>query len=41
MYTSNVAEFDLVMQLVKPGAHDSESCLKAAICLPLGGYKCQ
>lgn len=37
-YTSNVAEFDLVMQTVKSGTHDSESCLKEATCLPLGGY---
>ncbi|KAK7305671.1 hypothetical protein VNO77_43580 [Canavalia gladiata] len=37
-YTSNVAEFDLVMQTVKSGTHNSESCLKEATCLPLGGY---
>ncbi|RDY12658.1 Nicastrin, partial [Mucuna pruriens] len=37
-YTSNVAEFDLVMQTVKSGTHDSESCLKEGTCLPLGGY---
>ncbi|KAL5164235.1 Nicastrin [Glycine soja] len=37
-YTSNVAEFDLVMQTVKSGTHDSESCLKEETCLPLGGY---
>ncbi|XP_027337970.1 nicastrin [Abrus precatorius] len=37
-YTYNVAEFDLVMQTVKSGTHDSESCLKEATCLPLGGY---
>ncbi|KAK7285268.1 hypothetical protein RJT34_20033 [Clitoria ternatea] len=37
-YTSNVAEFDLVMQTVKSGTHDSESCLNEATCLPLGGY---
>lgn len=37
-YTSNVAEFDLVMQTMKSGTHDSESCLKEATCLPLGGY---
>nr|KYP75974.1 Nicastrin [Cajanus cajan] len=37
-YTSKVAEFDLVMQTVKSGTHDSESCLKEATCLPLGGY---
>ncbi|KAF7831128.1 nicastrin [Senna tora] len=37
-YTANVAEFDLVMQTTKSGTHDSESCLKEAVCLPLGGY---
>ncbi|CAJ2640691.1 unnamed protein product [Trifolium pratense] len=37
-YTSNVAEFDLVMQTMKSGTHDSESCLKEGTCLPLGGY---
>ncbi|KAG2406376.1 Nicastrin Precursor [Vigna angularis] len=37
-YTSNVAEFDLVMQTVKSGTLDSESCLKEETCLPLGGY---
>ncbi|KAL1365396.1 hypothetical protein HN51_013432 [Arachis hypogaea] len=37
-YTSNVAEFDLVMQTTKSGTHDSKSCLKEATCLPLGGY---
>ncbi|CAL0301415.1 unnamed protein product [Lupinus luteus] len=37
-YTSNVAEFDLVMQTMRSGTHDSESCLKEATCLPLGGY---
>ncbi|CAI0627054.1 unnamed protein product [Linum tenue] len=37
-HTSNVAEFDLVMQTTKYGTHDSESCLKEGTCLPLGGY---
>ncbi|WJX36963.1 hypothetical protein P8452_24789 [Trifolium repens] len=37
-YTYNVAEFDLVMQTMKSGTHDSESCLKEGTCLPLGGY---
>ncbi|XP_028800506.1 nicastrin [Neltuma alba] len=37
-YTANVAEFDLVMQVTKSGNHGSESCLKEATCLPLGGY---
>ncbi|KAK7379220.1 hypothetical protein VNO80_04675 [Phaseolus coccineus] len=37
-YTSNVAEFDLVMQTVKSGTLDSKSCLKEETCLPLGGY---
>lgn len=37
-YTSNVAEFDLVMQTMKSGTHDSESCLNEGTCLPLGGY---
>ncbi|KAL2333210.1 hypothetical protein Fmac_014423 [Flemingia macrophylla] len=37
-YTSNVAEFDMVMQTVKSGTHDSKSCLKESTCLPLGGY---
>ncbi|KAK6233817.1 hypothetical protein QUC31_006223 [Theobroma cacao] len=38
-YTTNVAEFDLVMQTTKVGTHDSESCLKEETCLPLGGYR--
>ncbi|XP_062075570.1 nicastrin-like [Humulus lupulus] len=37
-YTTVVAEFDLVMQTVKSGTRDSESCLKEETCLPLGGY---
>ncbi|XP_022143375.1 nicastrin [Momordica charantia] len=37
-YTSNVAEFDLVMQTTKAGTHNSVSCLKEETCLPLGGY---
>ncbi|KAK2999969.1 hypothetical protein RJ639_024427 [Escallonia herrerae] len=37
-YTADVAEFDLVMQTTKAGTRDSESCLKEATCLPLGGY---
>ncbi|KAK9950885.1 hypothetical protein M0R45_006351 [Rubus argutus] len=37
-YTADVAEFDLVMQTMKAGTHDSESCLKENTCLPLGGY---
>ncbi|XP_050135438.1 nicastrin [Malus sylvestris] len=37
-YTDDVAEFDLVMQTMKSGTHDSESCLKENTCLPLGGY---
>ncbi|XP_022743603.1 nicastrin-like isoform X2 [Durio zibethinus] len=37
-YTTNVAEFDVVMQTTKVGTHDSESCLKEETCLPLGGY---
>lgn len=38
VYTSNVAEFDLVMQTTKAGTHNSMSCLKEETCLPLGGY---
>ncbi|XP_062095212.1 nicastrin-like isoform X1 [Humulus lupulus] len=38
-YTTVVAEFDLVMQTVKAGTRDSESCLKEETCLPLGGYR--
>ncbi|KAA3454245.1 nicastrin-like isoform X2 [Gossypium australe] len=38
-YTTNVAEFDVVMQTTKVGTHDSESCLKEETCLPLGGYR--
>ncbi|KAI9100033.1 hypothetical protein K1719_024251 [Acacia pycnantha] len=37
-YTVNVAEFDLVMQVTKSENRGSESCLKEATCLPLGGY---
>ncbi|GMI90404.1 NCT [Hibiscus trionum] len=37
-YTTNVAEFDVVMQTTKVGTHDSESCLTEETCLPLGGY---
>ncbi|KAL2897351.1 Nicastrin [Bienertia sinuspersici] len=37
-YSQDVAEFDLVMQTTKSATHDSESCLKAGTCLPLGGY---
>ncbi|KAI8536528.1 hypothetical protein RHMOL_Rhmol10G0264500 [Rhododendron molle] len=37
-YTTDVAEFDLVMQTTKSGTRDSESCLKEGTCLPLGGY---
>ncbi|TYJ36477.1 hypothetical protein E1A91_A05G309400v1 [Gossypium mustelinum] len=37
-YTTNVAEFDVVMQTTKVGTHESESCLKEETCLPLGGY---
>lgn len=37
-YTSDVAEFGLVMQTTKSGTHDSESCLIEETCLPLGGY---
>ncbi|CAN1122995.1 At3g52640/At3g52650 [Linum perenne] len=37
-YTSNMAEFDLVMQTTKYGTHNSESCLQEGTCLPLGGY---
>ncbi|MBA0576944.1 hypothetical protein Golob_028111 [Gossypium lobatum] len=39
VYTTNVAEFDVVMQTTKVGTHDSESCLKEETCLPLGGYR--
>ncbi|PPR95578.1 hypothetical protein GOBAR_AA25086 [Gossypium barbadense] len=38
-YTTNVAEFDVVMQTTKVGTHESESCLKEETCLPLGGYR--
>ncbi|KAG7036691.1 Nicastrin [Cucurbita argyrosperma subsp. argyrosperma] len=38
VYTSNVAEFDLVMQTTKAGTRNSMSCLKEETCLPLGGY---
>ncbi|XP_021757387.1 nicastrin-like isoform X1 [Chenopodium quinoa] len=37
-YSQDVAEFDLVMQTTKSDTRDSESCLKAGTCLPLGGY---
>ncbi|XP_019164143.1 PREDICTED: nicastrin isoform X2 [Ipomoea nil] len=37
-YTSNVVDFDLVMQTTKSGTRDSESCLRQQTCLPLGGY---
>ncbi|KMS99114.1 hypothetical protein BVRB_2g047570 [Beta vulgaris subsp. vulgaris] len=37
-YSQDVAEIELVMQTTKSGTHDSESCLKAGTCLPLGGY---
>ncbi|CDP01653.1 unnamed protein product [Coffea canephora] len=37
-YTSDVAEFGLVMQTTKSGTRDSESCLREETCLPLGGY---
>lgn len=37
-YTTEVVEFDLVMQTTKSGTHDSESCLREQTCLPLGGY---
>ncbi|XP_024025905.1 nicastrin [Morus notabilis] len=37
-YTTVVAEFDLVMQTMKAGTHDSKSCLTEETCLPLGGY---
>ncbi|XP_057971438.1 nicastrin isoform X2 [Malania oleifera] len=37
-FTTNVAEFHLVMETTKSGTHDSESCLKEETCLPLGGY---
>nr|GMD14766.1 nicastrin isoform X2 [Ipomoea batatas] len=39
-YTSNVVDFDLVMQTTKSGTRDSESCLRQQTCLPLGGYRC-
>ncbi|KAL6194237.1 hypothetical protein ACLB2K_035321 [Fragaria x ananassa] len=38
-YTADVAEFDLVMQTMKAGTHDLESCLEDNTCLPLGGYR--
>ncbi|KAL8160165.1 hypothetical protein V2J09_001702 [Rumex salicifolius] len=37
-YSTDVAEFHLVMQTTKSGTRDSESCLKQNTCLPLGGY---
>jgi nicastrin len=37
-YTSDVAEFNVVMQTTTSGTHDSESCLNEGTCLPLGGY---
>ncbi|CAN4126880.1 unnamed protein product [Withania somnifera] len=37
-YTVDVADFDLVMQTIKSGTRDSESCLREQTCLPLGGY---
>ncbi|CAO2816400.1 unnamed protein product [Amaranthus hypochondriacus] len=37
-YSHDVAEFELVMQTTKSDTRDSESCLKARTCLPLGGY---
>ncbi|XP_006403782.2 nicastrin isoform X2 [Eutrema salsugineum] len=37
-YTSNVAEFNMVMETTKAGTHNSEACLQEGTCLPLGGY---
>ncbi|KAH9605765.1 hypothetical protein KSS87_012185 [Heliosperma pusillum] len=37
-YSEGVVEFDVVMQTTKSATHDTESCLNAGTCLPLGGY---
>uniref|UniRef100_A0A1J3CN74 Nicastrin n=1 Tax=Noccaea caerulescens TaxID=107243 RepID=A0A1J3CN74_NOCCA len=37
-YTSDVAEFNMVMETTKAGTHNSEACLQEGTCLPLGGY---
>ncbi|KNA11455.1 hypothetical protein SOVF_135050 isoform B [Spinacia oleracea] len=37
-YSQDVAEFQLVMQTTKSDTRDSDSCLKASTCLPLGGH---
>ncbi|KAF8050660.1 hypothetical protein N665_1911s0005 [Sinapis alba] len=37
-YTSDVAEFNMVMETTKSGTHNSEACLQEGTCLPLGGY---
>ncbi|RID65380.1 hypothetical protein BRARA_D00579 [Brassica rapa] len=37
-YTSDVAEFSMVMETTKAGTHNSEACLQEGTCLPLGGY---
>ncbi|KAG2325831.1 hypothetical protein Bca52824_008559 [Brassica carinata] len=37
-FTSDVAEFNMVMETTKAGTHNSEACLQEGTCLPLGGY---
>lgn len=37
-YTSDVTEFNMVMETTKAGTHNSEACLQEGTCLPLGGY---
>ncbi|KAF2565568.1 hypothetical protein F2Q68_00026486 [Brassica cretica] len=37
-YTSDVAEFNMVMETTKAGTHNSKACLQEGTCLPLGGY---
>ncbi|EOA23584.1 hypothetical protein CARUB_v10016780mg [Capsella rubella] len=37
-YTTDVAEFNMVMETTKAGTHNSEACLQEGTCLPLGGY---
>lgn len=37
-FLDTIAEFNLVMQTTTSATRDSNSCLKARTCLPLGGY---
>lgn len=38
-FLDTIAEFNLVMQTTTSTTRDSNSCLKARTCLPLGGYR--